>query len=93
MVQVNILTIIIGLFFLGVLYTLNRGGSSGQNMLEKLVGNNTDTKMTEGDFGHSGTTHDSGRTAKSEVVYTQDYYPWWRSTRWWNYDGWLYQRP
>lgn len=28
-----------------------------------------------------------------EVVYTQDYYPWWRSTRWWNYDGWLYQRP
>ncbi len=28
-----------------------------------------------------------------EVVYTQDYYPWWRSTRWWNYDGWLYQKP
>lgn len=30
---------------------------------------------------------------KSEVIYTQDYYPWWRSTRWWNYDGWLYQKP
>jgi len=28
-----------------------------------------------------------------EVIYTQDYYPWWRSTRWWNYDGWLYQKP
>jgi len=28
-----------------------------------------------------------------ETVYTQDYYPWWRSTRWWNYDGWLYQKP
>lgn len=33
-----------------------------------------------------------GQTVK-EVVYTQDYYPWWRSTRWWNYDGWLYQKP
>ena len=29
----------------------------------------------------------------SETIYTQDYYPWWRSTRWWNYDGWLYQKP
>lgn len=29
----------------------------------------------------------------SEVVYTQDYFPWFRSTRWWNYDGWLYQKP
>mgnify|MGYP003148235247 CR=1 FL=1 len=28
-----------------------------------------------------------------EVVYTQDFYPWYRSTRWWNYDGWLYQKP
>ena len=25
--------------------------------------------------------------------YTNDFYPWWRSPRWWNYDGWLYNRP
>lgn len=25
--------------------------------------------------------------------YTHDFYPWWRSPRWWNYDGWLYNRP
>lgn len=30
---------------------------------------------------------------QNETVYTQDYYPWWRSTRWFNYDGWLYQKP
>lgn len=35
-----------------------------------------------------GSVQDSQKT-----VYTRDYYPWWRSTRWWNYDGWLYQRP
>ena len=33
-----------------------------------------------------------GQTTK-EVIFTQDFYPWWRSTRWWNYDGWLYQKP
>lgn len=40
-----------------------------------------------------GTDLKSGRDAVSEVVYTQDYYPWWRSTRWWNYDSYLYQKP
>jgi len=28
-----------------------------------------------------------------EVVYTQEYYPWWRSNRDFAVDGWLYQKP
>jgi len=93
MVQVNLLTVVVGLFFLGVLYNLliDNKNKTDISFMEKLAGG--EKKMTEGDFGHSGTTHDSGRAATSEVVYTQDYYPWWRSTRWWNYDGWLYQKP
>lgn len=94
MVQVNFLTIFIALFFFALLYTLYSEHSFKSNMFEKLVGaDNLDSQTTQADFGHSGTTFDSGRTAKSEVVYTQSYYPWWRSTRWWNYDGWLYQKP
>jgi hypothetical protein len=85
MVQVDALTIVIGLFFLGLLYVLIQGGKNKETL---EVGD-----AIRKDIGFSGTTHDSGRTAASEVVYTQDYYPWWRSTRWWNYDGWLYQRP
>lgn len=25
--------------------------------------------------------------------YTRDFYPWWKTPRWFNYDGWLYQKP
>ena len=39
------------------------------------------------------TDHSVPDKGDKQVVYTQDYYPWWRSTRWWNYDGWLYQKP
>lgn len=47
--------------------------------------------IPSGDQSESKSKDD--KVTVSEVVYTQDYYPWWRSTRWWNYDGHLYQKP
>jgi len=86
------LTLVIGLFFLGLLFVLMQGNKKVETLDDngKMDPANIATRK---DLGFSGTTYDSGRSAASEVVYTQDYYPWWRSTRWWNYDGWLYQRP
>lgn len=74
----DILSIALAIFFLVVAYIL----------FDRFMDNSE--KEEENNPNHENVSADQ---KVKEVVYTTDYYPWWRSTRWWNYDGWLYQKP
>ncbi len=101
----TMLNIALALFFFMVSYILfdtyiNQADNSVGMEEEGEPFNGDDTIVTDSLVNEVDTVRSKladqkpgeGDTAK-EVIYTQDYYPWWRSTRWWNYDGWLYQKP
>lgn len=92
----DFLSIALALFFLVVSYILFERYVQGDNF-EKITEAPGVKKVVGGNGSNTGSvannTAENGNVLKREVVYTQDYYPWWRSTRWWNYDGWLYQKP
>ena len=104
----NVLNLALAAFFFMVTYILFCNFLSGDvdaNPMEMLEDTPLPTGYAGPDERHPATKgvgsaikkdnknkKGAGHTTK-EVIYTQDYYPWWRSTRWWNYDGWLYQKP
>lgn len=101
------LNIALAMFFFMVTYILfkncidspNANHIEGYRSLERLELDPNESGSTDPDerlpmtkgVGSSLDKSD-GQTTK-EVIYSSSYYPWWRSTRWWNYDGWLYQKP
>lgn len=66
-----------------------------ENIVEKEKKINEKTKKTKKELTEEPVEEsikiDEKDTQKE--VYTHDFYPWWRTPRWWNYDGWLYNRP
>lgn len=82
-------TIALGVFFLVFVYLLIDSFQNQQNMKDYVGLESSGSVPTPPGQKMSG----NDRTAVSEVVYTQDYYPWWRSSRATNVDGWLYQKP
>lgn len=94
------LSIALAIFFLVVAYILfekyfGNGDDQRETLENKAIPIASGTESEEyGGGGQSKVVADEvpDSTVK-ETVYTMDYYPWWRSTRWWNYDGWLYQKP
>lgn len=93
----DLVSISIAIFFLVIAYvTFCRFMKDPERLDEvQMVDSTSSTPSTPPEVSATlASNSDAIPDAKvKEVVYTQDYYPWWRSTRWWNYDGWLYQKP
>lgn len=78
---ISISAIIVFLIIAWVIYVKFYEGNAAVESFEE--DDNTSVKMI--------IAEEPGCTTRSK--YITDMYPWWRSTRWWNYDGWLYQSP
>lgn len=91
----DILTIAIALFIFMMSFIIF-DKYINKECLEQKMDNSIETPITEQSdksIVKQSDDNELGDDTVKEVIYTQDYYPWWRSTRWWNYDGWLYQKP
>lgn len=87
----DMLSVSLAIFFLIVAYILFDKYMGTDRVTREALGENASpAEVGENSSGKESANEDG--TVK-ETVYTMDYYPWWRSTRWWNYDGWLYQKP
>jgi hypothetical protein len=63
------------------------------NKALQTLGVNTPDDGPDPDVAPQEKTPGEGELGKDTVYVENSYFPWFKSTRWWNYDGWLYQKP